>query len=297
MNSYCAVPYENKGMEAGRLTAFAGWRLMKNILLHIHDDPSQADRIAVALDLARQTGGHLQCIQVTPMAAYAGDPYGGLFGLAALIDTIHDQDKQLRHDTESRLRREGVAWEWRSFDGSVVESLIDQSLLADLVLLSQPAGSMRRSGRQPMAIVGDVVMYIRCPVLMVPHGTDRFDLAGPVVVAWNGSAEAAHALRMAMPLLKRASEVHLVEVSDDIQGLAAREAAQWLSRHDIKVDVHDWPAKGRRISVALLHAAAELSAGYMVMGAYGHSRMRETVLGGVTRELIASATLPLLLVH
>jgi nucleotide-binding universal stress UspA family protein len=61
--------------------------------------------------------------------------------------------------------------------------------------------------------------------------------------------------------------------------------------------VHDWPAKGRRTSVALLHAVAELDAGYLVMGAYGHSRLRETVLGGVTRELIQSTTVPLLLAH
>lgn len=270
---------------------------MKTILLHIHDDDAQGDRLEVALDLTRQTGGHLQCVQVTPVEAYAGDPYGGVFGMAALIDTIHDQDKLLRHATESRLARADMAWDWHSCDGNVVETLIDRSMLADVVVLSQPGPGRRRGARQPLAIVGDVVIYARCPVLMVPHAVERLDLAGPVVVAWNGSAEAAHALRMALPLLKRASDVHLVEVSDDVSGLAAREAAQWLSRHGIRVDVHEWPAKGRRISVALLHAAAELSARYMVMGAYGHSRLRETVLGGVTRELIASATLPLLLVH
>jgi nucleotide-binding universal stress UspA family protein len=88
-----------------------------------------------------------------------------------------------------------------------------------------------------------------------------------------------------------------VEVSDGSLGRSAREAAQWLSRHDIGADVHEWPAKGRRVSVALLHAAAELSAACLVMGAYGHSRLRETVLGGTTRELIATTTVPLLLAH
>ena len=217
--------------------------------------------------------------------------------MAALIDTIHDQDKALRIATEARLMRSGVPWDWHSFDGNVVETLIDQSLLADIVVLSQPVVAPLRSARQPLGIVGDVVMYTRCPVLMVPQGVEQLALAGPVLVAWNGSAEAAHALRMALPLLRRAGAVHLVEVSDDFPGLAAREAAQWLARHGIAVDLHEWPAKGRRVSVALRHAAAELSARYMVMGAYGHSRLRETVLGGVTRELIASATLPLLLVH
>ncbi|WP_310474824.1 universal stress protein [Sandarakinorhabdus sp.] len=270
---------------------------MKNILLNIHDDDGQSGRLAVALDVVQQTGGHLICVQVTPVEAYVVDPYGGMFGMAALIDTLHYQDKTLRLAIEARLNCSGVAWDWRSHDGNLVETLIDQSMLADLVVLSQPTAQQRRGGRQPHAIVGDVVMYTRCPVLMVPQGMERLDLAGPVVVAWNGSAEAAHALRLALPLLQRATAVHLVEVSDDVPGLAAREAAQWLSRHGVAADVHEWPAKGRRVSVALLHAAAELSARTMVMGAYGHSRLRETVLGGVTRELIASANLPLLLAH
>lgn len=287
----------NLGMALGRRAGRWGCCDMKNFLLHIHDDDAQPDRLEVALDMARQTGGHLNCVQVTPVAAYASDPYGGLFGMAALIETIHDQDKRLRMATESRLRRDAVAWDWHSCDGNVVETLIDQSLLSDMVVLSQPGGALRVGTRQPLAIVGDLVMHTRCPVLMVPRGTDRLDLGGPVLAAWNGSAEAAHALRMALPLLKRASAVHLVEVSDDVPGLAARAAAQWLARHGIAVDLHEWPAKGRRVSVALLHAAAELSARCMVMGAYGHSRLRETVLGGVTRDLIASATLPLLLVH
>jgi nucleotide-binding universal stress UspA family protein len=268
---------------------------MKNILLHIHDDDEQAARLEMALDIARQTDGHLSCVQVTPVEAFGGDPYGGLFGMAALIDTIHDQDKALRLATEARLASQGVAWDWRCFDGNVVETLIDQALLADLVVLSQP--SVARRGHPPAAIVGDVVIYARCPVLMVPQGQRALDLDGPAVVAWNGSSEAAHALRLAMPMLKRAAGVHLVEVSDEATSVPASEAAQWLSRHGIAADVHDWPAKGRRISVALLHAASELGAAYLVMGAYGHSRLRETVLGGVTRELIASTTVPLLMVH
>lgn len=274
---------------------------MKNILLHIHDDDEQASRLGVAIDLVGQTGGRLACVQITPMETYASDPYGGLFGMSALIDTIHSSDKALRLATEARIEAAlgpaGLPWDWYSSDGNVVEGLIDQALLADLVVLSQPATQTRRHGRQPLAIVGDLVMYTRCPVLMVPQGVDRLDLAAPVVVAWNGSAEAAHSMRLALPLLKRARGVHIVEVSDESPGRSAQEAALWLARHDIAADVHEWPAKGRRISVALLHAAAELSAACMVMGAYGHSRLRETVLGGATRELIATTTVPLLLAH
>jgi nucleotide-binding universal stress UspA family protein len=104
-------------------------------------------------------------------------------------------------------------------------------------------------------------------------------------------------MRLAVPLLRRATYVHLVEVADDNPGAPASEAATYLARHGIATEVHDWPAKGRRTSTALLHAVAELDARYLVMGAYGHSRLRETVLGGVTRDLIQSTSVPLLLAH
>ncbi len=234
---------------------------MKTILFHVHDDDDHGARLGVALDLARQTGGQLQCVQVSAVEAYVGDPYGGLFGMAALIDTIHDGDKALRQATECRLQQAGVAWEWRCHDGNAAETLIEAATLADLVVLGQPGSASRRHGRQPLPVVGDVVMHTRCPVLMVPHGQAMLDLARPMVVAWNGSIEAAQALRLALPLLRRASAVHLVEVTDELHGHEAAEAKQWLARHGIAADIHEWPAKGRRTSVALLHAAAELAAG------------------------------------
>jgi nucleotide-binding universal stress UspA family protein len=269
---------------------------MKTILLHIHDDDQQEGRLQVALDLARALDGHIACVQVTPVDVMVGDPHGGIFGMAALLGTLHDQDRAVRTQIEARLAHQGVSWDWRCFDGQVAETLIDQSVLADVVILSQ-ATSGRRDGHQALHIVGDVALYTRAPVLMVPAGCSRLVLDGPVLVAWNGSPEAAHALRLALPILQRAGSVHVVEVSDDLPGVPATEAATWLSRQGIAADVHEWPAKGRRVSVALLHAAAELEAKAMVMGAYGHSRLRETVLGGVTRELIQGSTVPLLLAH
>ena len=269
---------------------------MKTIMLHIHQDSEQESRLQVALDLARMGHGHIVCVQVAGVEPYAVDPYGGLFGLAAIIDTIHDQDKAARLAVEARLQREDVEWEWRCFDGGVVETLITQSRLADVVVVSQPPVG-RQQPDQPLAIVGDVALHTRAPVLVVPTRCRRFDGTGNVMLAWNGSAEAAHALRLTLPLLRRAACVHIVEVSEDRPGVPALDAAAYLSRHGVNSEVHDWPAKGRRTSVALLHAVAELEADYIVMGAYGHSRLRETVLGGVTRELIQSTAVPLLLAH
>jgi len=269
---------------------------MKTIMLHVHDDAEQAGRLAVALDLARLAAGHISCVQVAAVQAAGGEPFGEMFGLTAMADTIHAQDRLLRQAIEARLRHEAVDWDWRCFDGDVVKTLIAQSRLADIVVISQPAPP--RDGHfAPLAIIGDVVMHAGAPLLVVPAGVAGLNAAGAAMLAWNGSAEAAHAMRAAVPLLRHAAAVHIVEVTDDRPGTPASEAATYLQRQGVHCEVHDWPAKGRTPAAALLHASTELDACYLVMGAYGHSRLREMVLGGVTRGLITGARVPLLLVH
>lgn len=269
---------------------------MKTILLHIHGDAEQGGRVTAALALARATGGHVRCVQVAPVEPFGAEPYGGLFGMAAIIDTIHDEDKRVRTLVEPRLRAAGISYSWACYDGGVVETLIAEARLADVVILSQPV-VQRSPADRPLAIVGDVAIHARAPVLLVPAGSGDLNIGGDVMLAWNGGAEAAHALRLARPLLARAARVHVVEVSDEQLGLPAGDAVAYLTRAGIAAEAHDWPAKGRRISVALRHAAEELAAGYLLMGAYGHSRLRETVLGGVTRELIQTTSIPLLMAH
>lgn len=269
---------------------------LKTIALHVHQDSGFESRLQVALDLARAHNGHLTCIQATGIEPIAGEPFGGMFGYAAIVDTMLDQDKALRTAISTRLENEGVSWDWRYRDDGVIEGLIAESRLADLTVLSQPPAA-RSQFDSPPAIIGELALNIMGPIMMVPVTARGIAPDAPAMVAWNGSAEAAHALRQSLGLLQGAALVHLVEVSDESPGRPAREAATWLSRHGIKAEIHDWPPKGRRISVALLHAAEELHAGYLVMGAYGHSRLRETVLGGVTRELIQTANLPLVMAH
>jgi nucleotide-binding universal stress UspA family protein len=269
---------------------------MKTIMLHVHDDDEQANRLRVALDLARLDDGHIACVQVTGIDASATEPFGEMFGLAAMVDTIHDQDRQVRQAVEARLRQENIRWDWRCFDGPVVETLIAQSRLADVVVISQPTGS-RPGFALPLAIISEVVMHASAPLLVVPTGACGLNATGVAVLAWNGSAEAAHAMRASVSLLRHAAAVHIVEVSDDHNGTPVGEAVAYLERHGLACEVHEWPAKGRTTAVALLHAITELDAGYLVMGAYGHSRLREMVLGGVTRALLARAQVPLLLVH
>jgi nucleotide-binding universal stress UspA family protein len=117
------------------------------------------------------------------------------------------------------------------------------------------------------------------------------------MVAWDGSAESAHALRAAVPLLARASAVSLVTITEKEARFPATDALRYLSRHGIHADYAERPRGALTVEEALDQSADSLGADFVVMGAYGHSRVRETLFGGVTRYMIDGARRPLLLMH
>jgi nucleotide-binding universal stress UspA family protein len=195
---------------------------------------------------------------------------------------------------EDRLRNEAISWDWLQLDEPAGAAIIHQATLTDLVVLSRP--DSEASGTSPPApIAADVAIHSHAPVLAVPVTDERFDCAGPALVAWNGSFEAAHALRMTLPLLRRAAAVHVVTVAGEPAEPTADEACQYLARHGSAAARHERPAGEGGVAQALVDAALEVGAGYMVIGAYGHSRVRETVLDGVTRDLLHGSPIALLM--
>jgi nucleotide-binding universal stress UspA family protein len=270
---------------------------MKTILLPIHEDDGSEARLQVALDLARADGAHLDCLQVTPFNAYvASDMLGGVFVLPDLIDAVNEQVSKLRSATEARLSREDVSWSYGHLDGDPALTIVDRSTLADLIILS-PALREPKPG-QPLPIAGDVAIHARTPVMVVPMAARGFDVSARAMVAWNGSPEAANALKAALPLLRRASAVDIVTIDEgDADTLPPTDACEYLARHGIKSQLSDVALQGRSVADALLAERERSGAGYIVMGAYGHSRFRELVLGGVTREMLRRCSVPILLAH
>lgn len=141
-----------------------------------------------------------------------------------------------------------------------------------------------------------VVLSSGRPVLIVPYA-GRFDtLAGHVVVAWNESREAARAVNDAMPLLERARKVTVFQVDpEDEHGGAAAELARRLAHHGVRAEAHHTVSGGLAAGEVLLSTIADLAAECLVMGAYGHSRVRELTLGGVTRTVLAHMTVPVIM--
>ncbi|EQB31569.1 universal stress protein [Sphingobium ummariense] len=271
---------------------------MKSILLHIHDDLGQESRLQAAFDLARATAAHIRCVQVTMLPdLVAADLYGGAGFAPTIMAELKEIDCKAQAEVEARMAREGVQWDWMQCEGEAVRGILSAARLSDLIVATLPRGP-RRSMRDPLAIVPDLALGGRVPVLGVPQAATRFAVTGRALVAWDGSQEAAAALRSAVPLLRLAEAVLVVTVEEGGKDVfPATDALEYLSRHGVEAELRSWPRQGEAVDEALMRAVGALAVDWIVMGAYGHSRLRETVFGGVTRRLLRDAPIPLLLAH
>lgn len=271
---------------------------MKSILLHVGDDEAFESRFQVALDLVREFDGHLTCLQ--PVAfemVYAGDYFGDASALA--MSAARDLAEEHRKEIEARLSNEDVAWNWISEFGAPQYRVTDRASLHDLTVLG-PLDPVSFEGHAS-SLVGAIAIHSRTPVLVVPRATKGIDVDGPALVAWNGSVEAANAMRSAMPILRRASAVFLAVVGEqtvaDDDSLTPMEAAAYLSRHGVPCEILALARHEAGIARSLTEAATSRNASCIVMGAYGHSRLREMVFGGVTRDMLAGVAVPLVMAH
>lgn len=274
-----------------------GREALKTILLHVFEDSGLESRLQVALDIARGNEGHLTCVQpTTQFAPMSFGPLGGDFVTGINFEDMDAAERAHRETIEKRLKEEDVSWDWQTGLGDPATLLTERSRLADLVVLSQSYGK-RNAGDEPLPIAGDVAVHAHCAVLVVPAENMSFDCQAPIVVAWNGSAEAAKAVRLALPMLKITNEVHIVTVGDDNSDFPHTAASTFLARHGVSTVLHELKGKGSEASDIIADFAVEQSASALVMGAYGHSRLRETLFGGVTKHLLDDSRIPLLMGH
>jgi nucleotide-binding universal stress UspA family protein len=268
---------------------------MKSVLLHVFEDEALQDRLSVALDVCRAHDAHLTCAYVTPYASYVGlDPMGGVFTSGALIDSLRATEDRVRTKLEAHMAHEDVRWDWQSYDGDPAQTLVSVSSLTDLVVLSQ-SGRDRVNATSPLSIVDDVAVNAGCAVLVVPKGVHQFDAMAPIVIGWNASEQAARAIREAMPALKLATSVTLVSVGEEGEDYPSTDASAYLSRHGVVSDLRAFAEAEGAPDTLIMQVAKEVGAGAILIGAFGHSRLRETLLGGVTRRLSTHSDIPVLL--
>jgi len=267
---------------------------MQSILLPVNDEEGFESRLQAALDLGRASNGHITFLHGIPVSDYVAlDPFGGSYYVAEQREAALEEAERKRTMLRDGMHNEDVPWDFLSVDGSPDDVLVSQSRLADVAVLSEPAddhdGDLASS-------VTYFVMTAQCPVLAVPQSSKALNCAGKAVIAWNGSEQAANAVRAAIPMLQVASAVEVVTIGEDPAHFPASTVATYLSRHGIKAELiqRDRDAK---IAEAMHDLLIEREADYMVMGAYGHSRIRQTLFGGVSRHFIQSSPVPVFMAH
>jgi nucleotide-binding universal stress UspA family protein len=269
---------------------------MRSILLHVRDDDGLESRLQAAFDLARAFNGHITCLHA--------EPHGNFLAEDILVSAQWPEDygetrtvarSDLRLRVESRLDAEGVSWDWVQFDEPDAAALVRFSLLSDVIVVS--LGTSAQFPRDPLSLAAAVSVGARSLVLAAPVAMASLRLDRPALIAWNGSPEAAAALRASIPILSLVPRVRLLEVVDRRSPYPRDLAARYLARWGIAVEVDEREPRELGVSALIEQAAQETEAGLIVMGAYGRSRLREHLLGGVTSELTGRSDRPLLLAH
>ena len=268
---------------------------MRSILVHADHSPAMEPRLQAALDVARASGGHVTLHINTPLQRFiAMDPFGGAYLAAEAVRDAQERDAALADQMSERLAREDVSWSIEASSNEPVDALVSGARLADLVVvtLATPMDTM-----VPLR-VGDLAVSARAPVLAIPSDRKGFALSGKAMVAWDGSHEAANALRAAVPMLMLAGSVELVTITEKkSDAFPATDALKYLGHYGIRAELHQRERAHPTIEETIEAVAYELGVDWIVMGAFGHSRLRETMFGGVTRYFLDFARWPLLLVH
>lgn len=273
----------------------------KTVLVHLDASRSAAARLDVALSLARDFGAHLTGM----FATFVPDPrsFYVMAGSAEYFEASRPARDERRSAIEqlfhAGLTRANIDGDWVVASGYADEAVTRAGRYADLVVVGQADPD------DPEAFVGDdfpenLVMSCGRPVLVVPYASRTEPPGGRALIAWDGSREAARAVHDALPFLARAQRVTVVHVSAPHTPREERDPAiaiaATLARHGVKAEVAA-VVDDANPGAALLSYGADAGYDLLVMGAYGHARWQERVLGGATRTLFESMTFPVLMSH
>lgn len=260
---------------------------MRSILVNADRQPDNDARVDAAVDLARLSSGHVTVLVDTPATRYvAMDPMGGSYVISDALEQARAADDAAADAIEARLGRGDVPFDVMRSEDNPVNALATAARLADLVVVSQSSG-----------LAGELALVSRTPALVLP-ADHRLELPiRRVCIAWDGGEQAAAALRASVPLLESCQLVKVVTVTEKPGGFPATEALRYLSRHGIHAELEQREKVGST-EETLAAAVAECHAELLVMGAYGKSRMREFLFGGVTAYFLGEqSSVPLLLAH
>lgn len=275
----------------------------KDILVHADSTAASAVRLRSGLALARRFGARLSGLHVVSDPEVP--PYFKPSAVERIAALYRESAREAAVLAEANFREATksieIATAWLSAEGDVAQVLAERARFADLLLIGQ-CDTENPPSLAAFSLAEKVVFGAGTPTLVIPSDGAFNNIGRHVLVAWDGSREAARAVHDAMPLLQTAERVSLLAVDSDRQGHVhptanAAEAAAHLARHSVLTEPIEILSGEQNVTDILLGHVTNLGVDLLVMGAYGHPRLLEFVLGGTTQALLERAAVPILMSH
>jgi nucleotide-binding universal stress UspA family protein len=296
-----------------------------SIMVHVTPTSPASSRVRLAAVLADRLGAHLIGVAARPANLVAFNGYGNavladrlgahLIGVAArppnlvaFNDYGNLDERLIKHELKLAGDEVGRAEnvfkeatgacktsEWRSTIGWPTPFLIEQARAADLIVVAREDKSVREEGRFSLDL-GDVLMEAGRPLLIAPPGLESL-AAERVVIAWKNTREARRALRDSLPILKLAKEITVATIRNDGEDAGIDDVRAFLRCHGVAAAAYRSDKDDDAAAAQILSLAKKRGADLIVAGGYGHSRMREWILGGVTRSFLEQARICCLMSH
>lgn len=270
----------------------------RSIVTVVDSDPGADARLAAAIEIARREDAHLTVLALRydpgiPTYAFGG---GGGAAVAQLFDRTREEAETLARTARDAIEAAGIRGEavpCATMFRDVETEVAGVARFADLAVVSPPFGE--DTSGTALDILDGILYDCDVPALVLaadaaPPETDR------ILIGWDGSRQALRAVKGALPVLRRAGAVEIC-IFDPKSGAPGESLAKMLARYDVPVEVAALPRPPGSKASALAQRAREIGAGLLVMGAYGHSRFRETVMGGVTQDTLKNVQIPVLMAH
>lgn len=254
--------------------------------------------------LAEAQDAHAEALCLGVDRTQTGYYYAGANAmiLQETLTRAHAEAAEILETANDILGKSGLRW--AAEDGvaqiaDLARHVAHRARFADLVVLPQPYGEDRGAEVEP--VVEAALFEGRAPVLVVPDSSQPISRPKTIVAAWNESVEAMAAIRRALPFLKEADMVRIVIIDPPAHGPERSDPggllSQMLARHGVTCEIDVLSKTMSRVSDVLNRHATDTGAEMIVMGAYGHSRFREAILGGATRNMLEQATVPVFMAH
>ena len=271
-----------------------------SVMVFLDNSRASQLRLDFSLQFAAQRNAHLTGVHMSYGPLLAFDPYGQISGVALDWEMeVEKHQKKSREDFSRQAKNAGLNFDWDCYRDSELHQVLVRARVADICVVGQAAsgGSDNEINRN---FFSRFTINLGRPVLFLPYDKPCSPNFGNVVVGWDGGRESARAIADALPLLQAARVVSVMTIvsgkSQD-QKLPDVDVAAYLARHRVNVELERVERNSSEAVDFILSRLELKSADLLVMGAYGHNRFSEFVLGGMTRAMLKRMTVPVLMSH